>query len=137
MNYKTQYVNSGQSGRRTTRRTRVFFRYRNLDPEATYDKTDARTDADDGGSALHGMEFQKILDMHLLKQFPPVVCADDSLGLLSPDVKSDWPTPQCENYRGFQFGRTIVDDDTTKIWRWVLTTIITMWALDHDLRSLL
>ncbi|CAD7936290.1 unnamed protein product [Amoebophrya sp. A120] len=81
---------------------------RNLDPERVFDKAkDQVEDKDLSGldlvNNLDGKEFYKILDMHLLRHFPPTVCSDDPLRLQPLQYLADNKTPNCANYKDFQF----------------------------------
>merc|ERR1712194_173527 len=60
--------------------------YRNLDPDAVFDKQWIEQEVNGEGKELHGYKFKHILQMHLLDDHPPVVCSDDPLELVKPEI---------------------------------------------------
>ncbi|CAD7940330.1 unnamed protein product [Amoebophrya sp. A25] len=78
------------------------FSKRNLDPEATFEK-DRNLFEDEDSAQLEGKKYYEILNMHLLKVFPPQVCVDDPLRLQPVQTLADGSTADCTNYRGFSF----------------------------------
>eukprot|EP00392_Amoebophrya_sp_AT5.2_P000864 g866.t1 len=98
---------------------------RNLDPEAVFEKSKDQLEDYDGIPAgmvdgLVSKPYYQVLDMHLLRRFPPEVCADDPLGLQPLTILADARTPACTGYKDFSFdaasnGATCTYDMTTPV----------------------
>jgi hypothetical protein len=111
-------------------------RFNNLDPEATFhcdakkkcldmpgdNKADCESEAARGHMAdtiakmkdqdckkQDGLEFQQVVNMHLLRDYPPALCADDPLRLAQFDVKEQDNNdnkvynPDCTKYNKFSY----------------------------------
>lgn len=79
--------------------------FRNLNPDGVFDPS-KNQNKDYKPNFPPGSTFKDVLNMHFLRHHPPVVCDNDPLGLVHPDLDQNTGDPKCSNYDQFDFDAT-------------------------------